>query len=183
MYQFPMESSSLGSRRNAIKPDEAEQLIRGLPSICIGTPGNQRAPRRSRDQRASKSKNLLNSNDYKTSSPEPTFALEARHRRDVAPVALLYHTQQPTTASGHQGMKLAQSQQHYPMQARTGNKRKHRAFSEEEDNYARLPPSLDVVHPSEIKSEDEEVEAKVVEIQGTFALQVLYHIRVTRCRS
>ncbi|KAI4249016.1 MAG: hypothetical protein L6R42_009107 [Xanthoria sp. 1 TBL-2021] len=48
-------------------------------------------------------------------------------------------------------------------QKRPAKKRKHSALSDEEDYYDLQPALFDVIHPSEIKLNEEDVEGQIVE--------------------
>ncbi|KAL8789330.1 MAG: hypothetical protein Q9213_001253 [Squamulea squamosa] len=168
----------MGHRRNAIKPDDVEQLLINRPGIFFKAK-HQKAPRLSRETCAWSLKSRPCSNHVYPITMDmerrPVFGLDPHD--DSTPLALPRPSTQQTMAFNGKDSSFQDLQTKPSTRTGAARKRKHAAMCEDFDSCNIQPAPFDVVHPSEIDPNDEDVDADDEEtVHDSFPTQIQHFL-------
>ncbi|KAI4275559.1 MAG: hypothetical protein L6R38_005842 [Xanthoria sp. 2 TBL-2021] len=174
MYGYVVNQTAVGRRRNAIKPDDVEYLLSNQP-VSGSKSTHQSSQRPSSHSRVFPPRKRIRSNEdcstKEGEKPKPVSQLVGP--QGMTPMAIQHPRSQQTMEFKKEHLSSLDSQSSHSAQKRPAKKRKHSALSDEEDYYDLQPALFDVIHPSEIKLNEEDVEGKSTEtIHESFPEQV-----------
>ncbi|KAL9633396.1 MAG: hypothetical protein Q9204_003416 [Flavoplaca sp. TL-2023a] len=145
----------MSHRRNAIRPDDVESLLRNQPGAAFNTK-NHTIQRLSLERPSSPPRKRARSNqDYSiaiTSKTRPSS--EISQPSGVTPLTIPIPSVQQAINYTNDHSIVQDWQSNPSVQERQVGKRKHAALFYDEDYYESQPVFFDVIHPSELKLND-----------------------------
>lgn len=162
-----MQSSPRDQRRNAMIPDDVESLIkcrdRSRYLSWVACP--MRKKHRSNE-----------SDSQEGLGAKPMAREEVTQGRDVALAALLQNNSKQLNNLEHEEPDRGKSLFMHSMHGRPAKKRKHGALSDEDDCNDLSLTASDILHPSEMRLGEEDIEGQVAKTYDTFPMQARYPV-------
>lgn len=160
MLEYNPSNLSINRRRHALKPDEAEYLTRTLHNLVSEYHGEALHRMHSHENRDGVADTQIPTAFdafHLTSSMWKTHATTAVNRGDSLVSTPCTHNSQQywsfpasTASEEHNSSSTSSS-----VQSRPDYKRKHGALSDEEDDMEPSATAINIVHPSELRPEEE----------------------------
>ncbi|KAL8944137.1 MAG: hypothetical protein Q9216_000642 [Gyalolechia sp. 2 TL-2023] len=182
MFDYVVQNPVLYRRRHAMKPDEATFLKRNPPKL------NTKASCREScyiahyletqdggiNQKAPGSSDGSSSAMVETLQDAQSQAMESGDHSGCSVYAPVYQQQ---VSSFERGQSDSSSSSSETMKlTRSDHKRKFGALSEDEDDTNPSATAMDIVHPSEIKIEDDDFDSPDTLFGEDYTVQVLYSL-------
>ncbi|KAI4229226.1 MAG: hypothetical protein LQ349_006423 [Xanthoria aureola] len=163
MFDYVINQPAIRRRRNAVKPDDVEYLLSHQPGsrsrskgqIPQGSSSSWRVPpprKRSRSGEPSSAKE----------GTKPGSTSKILGPEDVAPMTLQQRRSQQTVGFKNELSSSLDSQSSHSVQEQPARKRKHATLDKNEDYYDLQLANFDVIHPSEIKLTEEDVDGNSI---------------------
>ncbi|KAL8670579.1 MAG: hypothetical protein Q9168_004892 [Polycauliona sp. 1 TL-2023] len=176
MFGYVVNHSTVGCRRNAIRPDDVESLLQSQAASAL-KPKNHMVQRLWSERQTTPPKKKVRSNaDSSTlTDTRATPTTEFNQPWIIMPTAIQHPRTEQTKTPKH--TDFLDRQPNRSTQEQTVNKRKHTALSDDEhDNNDEMQSALfDVLHPSEMILHGQEVEGPRVETgEDSFLGEAVY---------
>ena len=163
MFASVVNHSTMNHRRNAIRPYDVENLLRNQPGAAFNTK-NHTIQRLSLERPSSPPRKRARSNkDYSiaiTSKTRPSS--EISQPSGVTPLTIPIPSVQQAINYTNDRSIVRGWQSDPSVQERQVGKRKHAALSHDEDSYESQPVFFDVIHPSELKLNDGNMDVQML---------------------
>ncbi|KAL8719737.1 MAG: hypothetical protein Q9225_003281 [Loekoesia sp. 1 TL-2023] len=178
MFYFIDQNSSSYGRRHAIKPDEAEFLKRNPPGLIASWP-NQKLSRNAQDQQKGTEGigprihfSGIRNTRYIASWSLTTKRIVIDLETERAPTPFAHTNQHPSVQLKGKGLDDPILLSKISTETRPDHKRKYDAVSEAEQDLDPSSTAIDVIHPSEIRLDDEEFKGLNMDLRGEFPIKV-----------
>ncbi|KAL8652908.1 MAG: hypothetical protein Q9226_004071 [Calogaya cf. arnoldii] len=174
MFKYVGNDSAISRRRNAIKPDDVEYIISNRPG-SDSKPDYRSSQRSSSEWRVSPPRKRPRSNEdcFTTLNTRPRSFSELSGPEGMTPVVMQRSETQRTLDFDYEHPSFLDSHSTNSAQERPARKRKVATLSDEEEYYDLQPALFDVIHPSEIRLNDEDVDGESIElVHDSFPKQV-----------
>ncbi|CAL8577096.1 hypothetical protein XPA_002943 [Xanthoria parietina] len=163
MFDYVINQPAIGRRRNAVKPDDVEYLpshqpgsgSRSKDQMPQGSSSSWRVP--SPRKRSRSSEPCSTQEDTKPKSTSEVLGPE-----DVAPMTLQQRRSQQTVGFKNELSGSLDSQLSHSVLEQRARKRKHATLDKNEDYHDLQPANFDVIHPSEIKLTEQDVDGNSI---------------------
>ncbi|KAI4138251.1 MAG: hypothetical protein LQ341_004749, partial [Variospora aurantia] len=158
MFDYSTNAPSMNRRRHAIVPDEADYLIKILPSLNIDSSQRDASLPKHSQKHNSDADEMRESNNLDTPRfafftwKNPSLLTFPAIKDDPALPAHFHQDQHSDPGSSSTAPDELGRSPRSPSRVPPDNKRKYGAISDEEDDKMDVSPTaIDIVHPSELR--------------------------------